>query len=70
MNGDAGLWCCHTDDDGPQHHWPVGDIIEHEVDVNDDRCACGPITRGEKRADGTIGWVIVHHSLDGREIDE
>jgi hypothetical protein len=37
---------------------PVADIIEHDVDVD---CICGPDWRDD---------VIVHHSLDGRELSE
>lgn len=50
------------------HVLPVGDLIEHE-DVGDD-CPCGPTTEPVKRDDGSIGWVVVHHSLDGRERGE
>lgn len=48
------------------HVRPVDDLIDH----GDDDCPCGPTPQGVKRDDGSIGWVIVHHSLDGREKDE
>ena len=40
------------------------DIIEHEVTED---CACGPTVEPVKDDDGATGWLIVHHSLDGRE---
>jgi hypothetical protein len=47
-----------------RHVHPVGDLIEH--DLTDD-CPCGPAQQPVKREDGSIGWVVVHHALDGRE---
>jgi hypothetical protein len=34
------------------HVVPVADLVNHETT---DDCVC------------TVGWVVVHHSLDGRE---
>ncbi len=48
---------------------PLGDLIEHDVD-GEDRCVCGPTVEPAKRPDGSVGWVYVHHSLDGRERSE
>jgi hypothetical protein len=45
------------------HVVPLGDLIEHQE--ND--CPCGPTTHPVMREDGSNGWVITHHSLDGRE---
>lgn len=43
---------------------PVNDLIFHE----DQDCPCGPRTIPVSNLlDGGFGWVIVHHSLDGRE---
>lgn len=50
------------------HVYPLHDLIEHDPDSED--CICGPDARPEEREDGTIGWIIVHHSLDGRELKE
>lgn len=50
------------------HVLPIGDLIEHE-DVGTD-CVCGPTERPVKAADGSVGWVVVHNSLDGRELKE
>jgi hypothetical protein len=46
------------------HVHPVNDLIDHQLD---DACPCGPTTEPEPRVDGSIGWIVVHHSLDGRE---
>lgn len=45
------------------HTLPVNDLIAHE-DTGDD-CPCGPDT-----VFVSGGKVIVHHSLDGRELRE
>ncbi len=47
---------------------PVDDLIAH--DAFSDDCTCGPTSEPVKRDDGSMGWVLVHHSLDGREADE
>ena len=52
----------------PVHVYPVGDLIEHDTESSD--CVCDPTSRPEKRDDGSVGWVLVHHSLDGREMNE
>ena len=49
------------------HVVPLGDLIEHQLA---DDCPCGPDPRPVKREDGSVGWLIVHHSLDGRELRE
>ncbi|WP_160051085.1 hypothetical protein [Nocardiopsis sp. FR26] len=49
------------------HVYPVGDLIEHGTDSTEADCVCGPTTEPVPRDDGSIGWVITHHSLDGRE---
>ncbi len=46
---------------------PVGDLIVHEIN---DGCPCGPRPVPRMRPDGSAGWVLVHHSLDGREFQE
>jgi hypothetical protein len=47
------------------HCYPVGDLVDHDTDG--DECICGPTTEPVERDDGSIGWLVVHHSLDGRE---
>jgi hypothetical protein len=51
------------------HVVPVNDLIEHDTSDETD-CICGPETGPIERDDGTFGWVISHHSLDGRELHE
>lgn len=48
------------------HVLPVDDLIDH--DAHD--CVCGPTTVPVERTDGTVGFFVVHHSLDGREANE
>lgn len=50
------------------HVVPVNDLIEH--DASGSECVCGPTTEPVDRGDGSFGWVITHHSLDGREAHE
>jgi hypothetical protein len=45
------------------HAYPLDDLIDHELEG--DECLCGPAVLFEAG-----GQVIVHHSLDGRELDE
>jgi hypothetical protein len=47
------------------HVLPVGDLIEHEDEGTD--CVCAPTVEPVPDDDGSMGWLIVHHSLDGRE---
>jgi hypothetical protein len=47
---------------GTLHVLPIDDAIQHE---ESDDCVCGPET---EFVEG--GRVVVHHSLDGRELDE
>lgn len=49
------------------HVYPINDLVEH--DTSED-CVCGPEIEPVERDDGSIGWVVKHHSLDGREITE
>jgi hypothetical protein len=51
------------------HILPVNDLIEHE-DEGDD-CPCGVTSEPVKDDEnGSVGWLIVHNSLDGREWHE
>ncbi|MFE9461713.1 hypothetical protein [Streptomyces californicus] len=51
------------------HVAPVGDLIEHDTSGEND-CVCGPSSRPVKGDDGSVGWVVTHASLDGRELTE
>lgn len=48
------------------HCIPVDDLIEHEANEG---CLCGPSVMPVEQ-DGAIGWILLHHSLDGREFSE
>ena len=50
------------------HVYPVEDLIEHDTDGGN--CICGPEIAPIKREDGSIGFVVTHYSLDGRELKE
>ena len=54
------------------HVIPVDDLIEHDTaDGAGARCVCGPTTElVVSDVDGSDGWLIVHASLDGRELTE
>ena len=51
------------------HVYPVDDLVEHDTSGEED-CICGPETEPVEREDGSMGWLISHHSLDGRELHE
>jgi hypothetical protein len=44
-----------------------GDGFCHE---RSDDCPCGPTTVPLPQDDGSMEWMIAHHSLDGRELRE
>lgn len=52
----------HADND--VHVIPCDDLIGHGLHGG---CPCGPTPELVPRPDGSDGWVLVHHSLDGRE---
>jgi hypothetical protein len=45
------------------HVTPIDDLVEHECT---DACVCGATTEPVSRDDGSMGWIMVHHALDGR----
>jgi hypothetical protein len=45
------------------HVEPVNDLVEH---THQD-CVCLPRVEAVFREDGSNGWLITHHALDGRE---
>lgn len=49
------------------HVLPRGDLIEH---ADNDSCVCGPKVQPVERDDGSVDWLVTHHSLDGRELTE
>jgi len=48
------------------HVVPRADLIVHTEDC----CVCIPTVQPVERDDGSVGWVIIHHSLDNRERQE
>jgi hypothetical protein len=46
------------------HCYPTADLIDHDTDGGD--CPCGPAVEPVPGPDGSIGWLVTHHSLDGR----
>ena len=62
-------WRHHVEGDSPYHVWPVSDAVEHALDDDGD-CVCGPTVEPVEGHEGYIGWLITHHSLDGREATE
>jgi hypothetical protein len=47
------------------HVVPVDDLIEHDTS-GEKPCVCGPDVEHVEAEDGD-GWLVTHHSLDGRE---
>lgn len=52
------------------HVAPLCDLIAHETGSDEPDCVCGPSTVPVAFDNGLTAWMIVHHSLDGRELDE
>lgn len=50
------------------HVVPNNDYIKHNLETN--HCVCGQRIERVVEDDGSVGWLIVHHSLDGREFRE
>ncbi|GAA0705277.1 hypothetical protein GCM10010193_70440 [Kitasatospora atroaurantiaca] len=63
----VGQWLAEQTDERTVHCVPLDDAVSH--DLTDD-CPCGPRSRPEECRDGSTGWVVIHHSLDGRELTE
>lgn len=52
------------------HIYPTSDLVEHDTSTDQPDCVCGPEVQPAQRDDGSMGWLLVHHSLDGREHGE
>lgn len=52
------------------HVFPLDDVVDHDTSTEEPDCVCGPQTRPVVRDDGSMGWLIVHNALDGREAHE
>ncbi len=51
----------------PGHRWLSVEELPGD-DLAD--CPCGATTKPVKFHTGEMGWMVVHHSLDGRELTE
>jgi len=49
------------------HVVPLNDLFQHDTSTAEPDCACGPTVHPAALPEGGIGWILVHHSLDGRE---
>ena len=49
------------------HIVPLGDVVER---ATTDDCVCGPTDQPVKQEDGSVRWLVVHHSADGSEAFE
>jgi hypothetical protein len=49
------------------HVTPLCDLVVHDTSTAEPDCVCGPEVRPAAQEDGSVGWLLVHHSLDGRE---
>jgi hypothetical protein len=49
------------------HVTPIHDLVDHDTSTTEPDCVCGPEVRPATQEDGSVGWLLVHHSLDGRE---
>lgn len=63
----AGWLCLELNDPECVHALPLDDLIQHEATED---CVCAPETEAVFREDGSNSWLLVHHSLDGREANE
>jgi hypothetical protein len=59
-------WAATPSDNGV-HVLPVNDFVAHE---RTDACLCGPTTDPVQRPDGSVGWLVTHDALDGRDLAE
>jgi hypothetical protein len=49
------------------HVFPIGDLVEHDTSGDQPGCVCGPALEHVPNPHGPDGWLVTHHSLDGRE---
>lgn len=53
----------------PVHVYPVEDAVEHDTADTAAGCLCGPLIAVDRLDDGTTYPLIIHHSLDCREVE-
>lgn len=56
--------------DIPGARAPRGWVAVESAGEAPDCCLCGPAQELVRQESGCDGWVVTHHSLDGRERDE
>lgn len=49
---------------GDVHVHPLGDLIAHDLTAD---CVCGPDCELVEAEHAPDRWLVIHHSLDGRE---
>ena len=49
------------------HVTPTDDLVDHDTSSAEPDCVCGPEVKPVTHDDGSVGWLLVHHSLDGSE---
>ncbi|NED75396.1 hypothetical protein G3I51_24340 [Streptomyces sp. SID9944] len=49
------------------HVAPLYDLVGHDTSTTEPDCVCRPEVTPVTREDGSVGWLLVHYSLDGRE---
>lgn len=49
------------------HLTPRHDLVDHDTSTSEPDCVCGPEVRPVTQDNGSTRWLLVHHSLDGRE---
>ena len=54
-------------DECVMHVVPTSDLVGHDTATSDPDCVCGPQVQPVERGDGSFGWLLVHHSLVGRD---
>lgn len=64
---DQSRWAATQTDDTTVHVTPLDDLVDHLLD---ETCPCVPRDEPVDMGDGQVGWICVHHSLDGREANE
>ena len=45
----------------------IGGLVDHDTGTAEPDCVCGPEVRPVTQDDGPMSWLLVHHSIDGRE---
>ena len=56
-------WPATLEDDGYIHVVPDNDLIDHFIG----ECVCQPTTTLDQQEGLPDVWIVIHHSLDGRE---